>query len=264
MAKVRPWIAAAVIGVLAVVLGGWLLFIKPQQKHAADLRAQVQQQEQSNSALQSQIRTLRAQRTALPSEQARIAAIQRKLPPDPGLPAYVRFLANAAAATHVELVSVAPSPPQTVAPPTPGAGAVPNAAPTPSPTSTPASAPGNQSASNSGSGGANAGSTAVSTAQLQTISVKITVVGDYFAIQQFLVKIEHADRATLVTGITLNPGTPPTPGGTGVTVPNGGVGSGSWQTLQGDISAVIFMSSTPAPSISVSTVAPSPVATPTR
>ncbi|MBX6371507.1 MAG: hypothetical protein IRZ02_04540 [Acidothermus sp.] len=261
MAKVRTWIVTAIIAVIVIALGGWVLLVKPQQRHAADLRAQATQQEQANAALETQVRTLRAQRAALPSEQARIAAIERKIPSDPGLPAYVRFLASTAAATHVELYSVAPSAPQAAAAPsaapsrpaTAPTGAS-SSAPSPTPVASSAPAPGGNSQATGAAGAAT---------QLQTISLKISIVGDYFAIQQFLAKIEKSDRATLVTDVALAPGNLPSGAGAGVVVPNASGGSGDWRTLRADISATIFMSSSLAVNGSAP-AAPVPAASPSR
>lgn len=235
MTKVRTWLVVGVLGVLVVVVAGWFVLISPQKSKASSVRTQVAEQQQANARLRSQVRVLQAQRSALPSEQARIAAIQKKIPDTPGLPSYIRFLTEAASATHVELVSVAPSAPTKAQLNTPAPSATPSASAAASSTSGSAAAP---AAGGGGPGQAQ---------DLSVVTLSISVIGDYFSIQQFLSKLEHAERSTLVTSVSLAPGTPlqpaQAPGGTTSSAAPGDTAGSQWRTLQANINAAIFVSS---------------------
>lgn len=239
MTKVRIWLVVAALGVVLTLVVGWFLAISPQHSRAASLRAQVTEQEQTNERLLSQIRLLTTQQSALPSEEARIAAIQSKIPQSPGLPAYVRFLNTAATKTHVELVSVAPAAP--VQAPAPSA----SPAPTSSATGTPAPAPATSAP------GASVG-------DLYVINLSLSVIGDYFAIQQFLAELEKAPRSTVVTQVAIAPGELLQPQNAGVGGPSPtpsaappSSGVPEWQSLHAQIVTAIFMTksaaATPAP-----------------
>ena len=213
MSKVRAWAALALVAIVAVFAAGWFILLSPQKHKVSKLDDQAAAQLQTNQQLTSQISLLKKQRAQIPAQQAEIAAIQGRLPDTPALAAYVRWLSSTAAATHVELVSVAPSQPvqaqlqQTAA----------TASTSPTGSATPAQAAG---------------------ANLSTISVVVSVNGDYYAIQQFLAKLESAQRATVVASVAIQPGQPLKPAGGPATATDT---TPAWQTLQAQITASIFV-----------------------
>jgi len=220
MAKIRTWALLAIVGVVVVFSAGWFLLLSPQKGKVAKLNDQAAAQLESNQKLASQVALLKKQRTGIPAEQAQIAAIHGRIPDTPALAAYVRWISATAAATHVDLVTIAPSPP-VQAKLIPAAGAAP--APATGASATPQTPP---------------------TSNLSTITVNVTVNGDYFAIQQFLQKMEGADRATVVATVALAPGQPLSP-----PTEQGSQASGAapaWKSLQAQIAATIFMSASPA------------------
>jgi len=175
MSKLRTWGVVALLAVVAIAAGGWFLALSPQKSKVSDLQSQTAQQEQANQKLQSQILLLKKQQSQIPAEQARIAQIKGRIPESPQITTYVRTLTTLAAATHVELVSIAPAAPALVQ----LANAQSQANPAPSTAAGAAPAP--------------------SAAGLSTISVAINVVGDYYSVQQFLSKLEDTTRATIVS-----------------------------------------------------------------
>jgi Tfp pilus assembly protein PilO len=185
MSRIQQWVAGTVVALLLIVAAGWFLAISPQKHKASNLGAQSASQEQANSGLRTKLAELTAQMSAVPSEEAAVAAVTQRIPNDPDMPDYVRALTTIAGQTGVELVSIAPTVPAAVAVP---AAVVPAAtAATPS-ASTVAAAP------------------AAPAVSLQSISVSLTVQGGYFQIQQFTAALQRLSRATVLSSVAIAPG----------------------------------------------------------
>jgi Tfp pilus assembly protein PilO len=251
MTKTRQW-SLLTVGIIAVVfLAGWFLAISPQKSHAASLRKQQASQEQANLKLQTTLATLSAQSKDVVANQARLAVIAKELPATPDIATYVRPLTAVAAASNVDLVSIAPGTPAALGPlkaPTPAApsaaaGATGNTAPlaaTASPTAVPGpvnTGPVNTGPVNTGGG---AGNAAAAAAGLQSISVAVVVNGDYFAVEQFLTKLQAMQRATIVSSVSLVPAAPLLAPGAIAPSPNN-----AWKTIGASISLTIFEGAAP-------------------
>ena len=237
MTRTRQWITIGFVAALVVAAAGWFLAVAPQRSHASSLRGQVADTLQSNATLQNRLQQLKSQVANVSAQEARIAAIQSKLPAQPELASYVRALTGAAAAAHVDLLAIAPGTPTTVAPPK--AAAQP-AAPAATPSSGTGTAKGSGTTTGSVASGAQSALAAGRPEALQTISVNLTVNGDYFAIRDFLAQLEKLPRVTLVTSLNLAPGSPLQPEGAKTSS-----GSAQWKTLQGSLSVSIFMAAAP-------------------
>lgn len=210
MDKLKQWVALTVVGVLAIGAASWFLLVSPKRSEAADLRTQTAAVETSSMQLQTQLGVLKALAKDLPKAQADLAAVAAKVPDNPALPSLIRALTKAADEAGVELVSLSPGRPTTVAAdkassvsarPVAGAtGSAPVATGTSTATqatqTTPASAASTPAASGAGT--------------LQAISLDVQVVGKYFAVEQFFDKLENLTRAFKVTAFTMAPGTSPT------------------------------------------------------
>ena len=217
MTKVKMWALLAVFAVVAIFAIGWIAVLSPQKAKVSDLHSQASQQIDANQVLKHKITLLKQEQTQIPAEQASIAAIQNRLPATPAIAAYVRSLTAAAAATNVELISVAPANPTTVAPPAPVAtGTASSAASVPTPAPSEASS------------------------NLSAISISLGIVGDYYAVQQFLGKLESMQRVTIVSSVAMQPGQLPQPQGTGAAPLQDT--SSQWKTLTTQIQATVFMS----------------------
>ncbi len=243
MNRMRNWAGLGLFLAVAVFAAGWFLMVKPQKAQQTKYRDQASQQLQANQQVQEQIALLKKQQAQLPAEQASIAAINARVPDSPALPAYVRTIEQLATASHLELVSISPSPPApaqlqaaTAAPAAPAASG--SAGATTAPT-------------------AAGGSTTAPVAAgppLMAIPVVVDVVGDYFAVEQFLSQLEQATRATVVTSIHLQPGKVPAPTGNGAA---GGADQTSWRTLDAQVSLAIFQTNaSPAPAAAGAVTAP--------
>jgi len=211
MTKSRQWAVGTALAVVLVLVAGVMLLVQPRRSEAASLKEQTASQETSNVALQAKIVTLKAQQQDLPRQQARLAQIRQQLPEGPNLPSMVRSLSDIARATGVELITLAPSNPEALA--QPAAAAPPTAQQQPV---TPDSAP-------------------TVTAGVQQIPVKISVVGTYAELTQFLGRVESLQRSMIVGEVAV--ATPSAAGATSAA----GAGSGE---LQLDLSVRVFMAPT--------------------
>jgi Tfp pilus assembly protein PilO len=195
MDKMKQWALLTVVGIVAVAVGGWFVLISPQRSKASDLRTQTSSQQDRNQQLRAEIASLQSQHKGLPQVQAELAKLGVQLPNNPGLPALIRSLSSAADAAGVDLISLSPQPPTSIASSAPAATAT--AAPTAGATST-------------GTAGA-APATAVNVGSLQAININVVVDGGYFQVEQFVSNLEALTRPFLTNGITLCPAGSVTP-----------------------------------------------------
>lgn len=233
MTKTRQWSVFTAIAVLAVLVAGWFLLVKPQSTKATTLRAQAASQQQSNQLLVTQIASLQAEQRQLPQQQQALQKFATQVPNDAAEPTIIRQLSAAAIGSGVDLVSITPGAASVV----PAAGAVP-------------------------------GSTALAPApgsQLVQLPVALGITGTFPNVESFFQSLEKLPRALLVTGWSLCPDPsiatssaasvsctlPPTPGGK--ILPSGAIG--------GTLSAVIFyappsVATTVTPTVTTPTTAP--------
>ena len=224
MSRIQQWVAGTVVALLLIVAAGWFLAIAPQKHKVSSLGAQSASQEQTNNGLRTKLAELTAQISAVPSEEAAVAAVTQKIPNDPELPAYVRALTTIAGQTGVELVSIAPSVPAAV-----------NVAVATAPAATAAS----PSASATATAAAHAAAPAPAVS-LQAIPVALGVQGGYFQIQQFTAALQRLPRTTVLSTLSMAHGSPlkapktPPPA------------SDAYKSLQAQITVSIFMNSSTA------------------
>jgi Tfp pilus assembly protein PilO len=237
MSRIQQWVAGTVVAVLAIVAAGWFLAIAPQKHKASSVGSQAASEEQSNAGLRNRVTALTAQMSAVPAEEASVAAIAAKIPADPELPSYVRALSTIASQTGVDLISISPGVPTAVA----VAAATVAPAPVASGAATASAAP--------------AAAPAPSPASLQAISIGVDVEGGYFQIQQFTAALQRLARSTVVTTLALVPAPPLT----AAAAPSAAAAapSNAWKSLEATITVSVFMNtSTPFTAIPV----PSPAA----
>lgn len=223
MAKTKLWALFIALAILVATGAGYFLVLSPQKAEAAKADKTAAGIQSTNDGLRLQITRLKKAEALLPAAQARIAAIDARIPATPSLPSYVRWLVKAAANAHVELVSISPTVPQVV---TAAPAAVAPVAVAPA-------------AGKSSAAAAPAAPPAAQTSGLSAITVSYNIVGNYFQVQSFLRQLEGSPRATVVSTITMAPGSLPRGSGDTRPVPP------PWQTLQTQITATIFMSGVP-------------------
>lgn len=164
MSETRKWTLGAALVALAVVAGGWFLLISPQRSTVADLQAQTEAQENTNSSLQTDIEVLKQQNKDLPEKQAELAALRTQIPEVPQLPTYIRELQDLGTKSGVDFTSMTPAAPTEL-------------------------------------GGADAET--LTPDMLAAINVDMVVQGSYFEITKFMNELETASRYTLVSGYTI-------------------------------------------------------------
>jgi type IV pilus assembly protein PilO len=175
LTQTRKWILLTAVAVVAALALGWFLLIAPKRAEATDLRQQREEQAAANAQLRTRIEQLKILASDLPRQQARLQAVERKLPASPEMPTLVRSLVSAAASSKVSLVSMTPTPP----------------------TFLDAAAAGGAPAATGAAARATTGP------RLAQVPIAIVVAGDYYEVEQFLNKVETFQRAVLVTGLDI-------------------------------------------------------------
>jgi Tfp pilus assembly protein PilO len=110
----RRYAVAAVAGI-AIILIFFVFVLKPKLADITDVRAQVEAEEDTTQTLRNRLGQLRQAQQQEPQTRARLAVFDRLLPTTPDLPALIRQLQTAASVSGMDLVSIAPSPPQALA-----------------------------------------------------------------------------------------------------------------------------------------------------
>jgi hypothetical protein len=183
MTRTRQWTMGTAVLVLLILVGGWFLLVAPKHASADELRASTTTQESTNLSLAAEVSMLKAQQAGLPAQEAKLALIRQHIPENPALPSFVRSLSALAKASYVTLQTIAPVPPTAnTSPPVNPAGTTKPAGVVP---------------------------------QLQTVGLTINLLGTYPNVELFLNRLESLQRAFLVTGLQVTPGTTTTTGVTG-------------------------------------------------
>ena len=218
MEKLKQYVTLAGLGAVVILAAGWFLLVSPKKGEATDLQMQAAAQTSANAVLTTQLQALKVQAKDLPKKQAELARVAAKIPDNPSLPALIRALTAASTKAGVEFVSVTPGAPAVLTPAVAAAPVAPVAA---------AAAPVAPV-----SGAVPVGSAG----QLASIPVTLSVVGDYFEVEQFLAELENLPRALRVSNITLAPGASPVvrSGATPVSPDDG-------RTLTSTITGSVFM-----------------------
>lgn len=110
----RQYIIAGVGG-LALFAVFFLFLIKPTSTKISTTRTEVSSARSEGQSLRLQLQTLRAAQKDAPAIQARLARFNVLLPSEPDLPTLIRQLQTASDDSGIELNSIAPSPPATLA-----------------------------------------------------------------------------------------------------------------------------------------------------
>lgn len=153
----------------AVVAAGWyLISYRPGQKDLGQLRSQVVAKQQEVANLDAQLKHLQALKANEPRLRAVLARYDRALPSEPKLPEFILQMHDIANKAGVDWISVAPSQP---------------AAPT----------------------GSGAAATTNPATGLREISVSINTTGRYFALQNFMYRLERLNRVLRVDNFGISP-----------------------------------------------------------
>jgi len=102
-------VVLAATGALVIVLVWLLAFFLPQGKQLSKYRAQEQQLQTQQSALEAQLAQLQATSKAVPKLLSMQAQLNGLIPSTPDIYNYITQMSDTAAATGVHLVSITPS-----------------------------------------------------------------------------------------------------------------------------------------------------------
>ncbi len=91
----RVWMAGGAIAAAVLIAVGWLLLINPTNAYAEELRQQADATQTQLIAVQNKVQAMQADQANLPTYQAELARNQQALPPDSGVPAFLRQLEDA-------------------------------------------------------------------------------------------------------------------------------------------------------------------------
>ena len=190
MTKSRQWTVGAVLAAVLILVVGFVLVVQPKRSEASALAEQTASQDSANTALQSRIATLKAQKQDLATQLGLLATIRGQLPATPELPTLVRTLTDTAKAAGVELVDLEPANPQPL---------------TTSQSPQTGGTAGSGGSAKSSRGESTSSGTGQSTAAsaVQQVPLKISVVGNYGALTAFLGKLESLQRAVLVSEVSV-------------------------------------------------------------
>ena len=191
MKSVRSTSLLALLGAMAILVGGWFVLVSPKRAEITEVKDQTSSQQGLNRATKGRIDTLNKQAKDLPKKQAELARLAKQLPSNPALPGLIRSLTAAADETGVELIGLMPAQPSEQS-----AGLV---APT---KATTAKTAGTKTAATASKTGTKA---PVSNETLYAIPVQIQIRGGYFQIENFLSALEKLQRTLIVGQLVMAP-----------------------------------------------------------
>jgi Tfp pilus assembly protein PilO len=183
MKSVRSTSLLALLGMVAILAGGWFLLVSPKKASVTEVKDQTSSQQTLNRATNGRIDLLTKQAKDLPKKQAELARLAQQMPSNPALPALIRSLTSAADEAGVQLVGLLPAKPAEQ-------------------TGTVATAPVASAPKTPTVGQPRA---AVVNEALFAIPVEIQVRGGYFQIENFVSAMEKLQRSLLVGQMVMDP-----------------------------------------------------------
>ncbi len=190
--SVRMWRVATAVGVVAILVGAWVLLIGPQRAKAAELEVEAASQEAASEQLVSKISLLKKQSQELPAQEAKLAAIQQRIPSTTSIPTLIRNLSGLASGASVTVTALDPARPApvVVAVPEPVAPAAddPDA-----PVDTDATADDEAEAA-----------PAPPQPTVEAVGLSISVCGDFAQIRNYLGELEGMRRVVAVSGLSIS------------------------------------------------------------
>ncbi|WP_314148444.1 hypothetical protein [uncultured Leifsonia sp.] len=203
MSGTRLWVIGAVLGMVVIVVLGWIVGVQPQLTSAAVSTAQRLTVDATNARYQAVLAALKADHEKLPQLQAQLSALKASVPPDAESSAFVKEL-NAIAAAHGVTITgltfsdaVGYKPPAT-------SPAAPAAAASGTSTSTPAPAPSPSSTPQAPTPETNP---LVTPSNFFASPVQVAVSGQLGNVLDFLQGAQKGTRLFLVTALSSNPST---------------------------------------------------------
>jgi Tfp pilus assembly protein PilO len=194
--SVRMWRIATAVGVVAILVASWMLLTGPQRAKAAGLEVETASQQAASKQLESRISLLKKQSEELPAQEAKLAAIQQRIPATTSIPTLIRTLSSLASGANVSVTALDPARPApiVIALPEPVAAEAPTDEDT----------------------GEDTGDTADAAPEpvaepvqptVQAVGLSISVCGDFAQIRNYLGELESMRRVVAVSGLSISKGT---------------------------------------------------------
>ena len=187
---------------LVVLLGWFALVYRPARSELAEVKTKVQAAQTEVAELEARLARLQVLKRNEKELRAQAVKFDKALPADPAISPYIRQVENIAKEAGIDFISITPS-----LPGAPTAGAAAPAAPVSPPPGSPAPAsPGPSSPSPAATTGAPSAAPAQgpAAAPLRSISVSISAGGSFFAIENFISKMENLERAIRIDDFALS------------------------------------------------------------
>ena len=201
------WRAVGIVAAVLLLVVAWFAVVSPAFGHAAELRTEAASQESASQQLQSRISLLKKQSEELPAQEAKLAAVQQRMPKTAALPTLIRNLTSVAQEAHVTVGSVTPGRPtpiQQPAPPPPPPAA--DSASTSGSDTTDAGADSDAADASAAPAGAAGMESQPSGPAAETMTMNITVCGSFAELRNYLRGLESMRRVTMVSGLTITRG----------------------------------------------------------
>lgn len=191
MKSVRSTSLLALLGMVAILAGGWFLLVSPKRASVSEVNDQTTSQQSLNRATKGRIDLLTKQAKDLPKKQAELARLAQQLPSNPALPGLIRSLTSAADEAGVVVVGLLP--------------AVPAEQQASTTTTTPVASSAKDTTATTTAAKAGTSKAAVSNEALFAIPVEIQVRGGYFQIENFVSALEKLQRSMIVGQLVMDP-----------------------------------------------------------
>ncbi len=178
MSKGRIWIIGAILSILVLVGGGWVLGIAPQLAIAASANADRANAIISNQRNQLLLAKLKSDYQNIDALKNQLLALRAAVPPKEDIPSFVTELNTLSAANHVTLKSLTVSDAKPYTPITQAQS--PGASKTNLPQTNPK----------------------ITSANFVVVPVQITVTGNYGNVLSFVNDVQMGQRLILVSSLT--------------------------------------------------------------
>lgn len=193
----RYWRILGAAGACLLLVLGWVVVISPVRSATTELDAATLAQEDQSQLIRSRISLLKKQNEEIPTQQALLAGVQKRIPSTASVPTLIRSITSAADSAKVTLAGITPERAVAVE--------VAQGLTTAPATSAAADAP-----AGSGEAAVAEGSTAATTAavaRVQRMPLTITACGSFAELRRYLSGLERMKRVMSVDRLAIARGT---------------------------------------------------------
>jgi Tfp pilus assembly protein PilO len=194
----RTWRIGGIAAAVLILVLAWFLAVSPTLEKASALEVETASQQAASEQLRSRISLLKKQSEELPAQEAKLAAIQQRMPATAALPTLIRNLTTVAEAANVTVASVTPGRPAAVAQPAPP--------PPPPPVEGEDAADEAEEGDDSAAPDAAAAPAVPAGPQVQSMSLNITACGTFAQLRNYLRELEQMKRVVSVSGLSISKG----------------------------------------------------------